>query len=338
MSISSRLNRRQAVEAIALAFVASPSLARSAQSLAARPYPDRLVRIVVPFPAGGPADALVRTFAPHLERRLGHPFIADFKGGAGTTIGGNAVAKAPPDGYTILATTADPLASSAALYKRLPYDPARDLALVAVVGSAPMVFAVNASVSANTLAEFVSVAKAHPGALSYGSGGVGSLWHIAGETFLNRISAMQAVHVPYRGQAPLVQDLVGRQIVAAFGPAPAFAPYVARRQLRILGVTGAQRLATMPEVKTFAEQGFQSEVLQLRQWFAFLVPAGTPGETIDVLNREFVHALDEPDVKAMLDSFGFQPLRVTPPEARTMFDRELAIVPRLIHELGIEPQ
>jgi tripartite-type tricarboxylate transporter receptor subunit TctC len=333
MSTSSKLNRRQAVKAIAIGLGAPPSLARSAKG-----YPDRVVKIVVPFPAGGPADALVRTFASHLERRLGQPFITEFKGGAGTTIGGNAVAKAPPDGYTLLATTADPLVSSAALYKRLPYDPAHDLALVAVVGSAPMVFAVNAAVPASTLAEFSSFAKAHPGPLSYGSGGVGSLWHIAGETFLNRVNDLRAVHVPFRGQAPLVQELVGKQIMAAFGPAPAFTPYVPQQQLRILGVTGPQRLAAIPQVKTFAEQGFQSEVLQLRQWFAFLVPAGTPTDTITALNREFVRALDESDVKTMLDTFGFQPLRVTPAEARSIFDRELAVVPRLIQELGIEPQ
>lgn len=333
MSVPKNFNRRRALGTIAIALAASPALARSTKA-----YPDRIVRIVVPFPAGGPADALVRTFAAQLERRLGQRFIPDFRGGAGTTIGSSAVAKSAPDGYTLLATTADPLVSSVALHKRLPYDPAHDLALVAVVGSAPMVFAVNATVTANDLAEFLAFARSHPGPLSYGSGGVGSLWHIAGETFLNRVSALRAVHVPYRGQAPLVQELVGKQIMAAFGPAPAFTQYVAQQQLRILGITGPQRLAAMPQVKTFAEQGFQSEVLQLRQWFAFLVPAGTPTETIDLLNKEFVRALDEPDVKALLDTFGFQPLRVTPAQARTMFDRELAVVPRLIQELGIEPQ
>jgi tripartite-type tricarboxylate transporter receptor subunit TctC len=328
----SQLSRRHVVSAISL-LAATPSLA-----LAARSYPEKVVKIVVPFPAGGPADALVRTFAAHLERRLGQPFIADFRGGAGTTIGSNAVAKSEPDGHTLLATTADPLVSSVALYKRLPYDPRRDLALVAIVGSAPMVFAVNANVPAGDLAEFIGYAKAQPGALTYGSGGVGSLWHIAGESFLNRTNALRAVHVPYRGQAPLVQELVGKQITAAFGPAPAFTPYVAQQQLRILGVTGPHRLAVLPQVKTFAEQGVHAEALQLRQWFAFLAPAATPTKTIGLLNAEFVRAIDEPDVKAMLDTFGFHPLRVTPTEARAMFDRELAIIPRLIQDLGIEPQ
>jgi tripartite-type tricarboxylate transporter receptor subunit TctC len=326
-------NRRRAVGAIGVGLSSWPSFAWSARS-----YPHKVVRIVVPFPAGGPADTLVRTFAAHLERRLGQPFIADFKSGAGTTIGSDAVAKSAPDGHTLLATTADPLVSSVALYKRLPYDPRRDLALVAVVGSAPMVFAVHANVTANNLAEFVDFAKAQPGPLTYGSGGVGSLWHIAGETYLNRTNALHAVHVPYRGQAPLVQELVGKQITAAFGPAPAFTPYMAHQRLRILGVTGAQRLAALPHVRTFAEQGVQAEALQLRQWFAFLVPAATPADTIGLLNAEFVRAIDEPDVRAMLDTFGFQPLRVKPGEARSMFDRELAVVPRLIQELGIEPQ
>jgi tripartite-type tricarboxylate transporter receptor subunit TctC len=327
------IDRRRAVAAIGVALAASPAL-----TLAAGSYPNKVVKIVVPFPAGGPADTLVRTFAAHLERRLGQPFIADFKGGAGTTIGAGAVAKSAADGHTLLATTADPLVSSVALYKRLPYDPRRDLTLVAVVGSAPMVFAVNAAVTADDLAQFVAFAKARPGPITYGSGGVGSLWHIAGETFMNRAHALQAVHVPYRGQAPLVQELVGKQIMAAFGPAPAFTPYVAQQQLRILGVTGAQRLAVLPQVKTFAEQGMQAEALQLRQWFAFLAPAGTPPDTVDRLNAELVRALDEPDVKAMLDTFGFEPLRVTPHEASAMFDRELAVVPRLIQALGIEPQ
>lgn len=331
MSVSNP-SRRCAAGAIGLA------LAAPVFGLAKAPYPNKPVKIVVPFPAGGPADTLVRTFGAHLERRLGQAFIPEFQGGAGTTIGTSTVAKSAPDGHTLLATTGDPLVSSLALFKRLPYDPRRDLALVAVVGSAPMVFAVHAQVPASNLAEFVRYATAQPGALSYGSAGTGSLWHIAGETFLNRLHSLQAVHVPYRGQAPLVQELVGKQISAAFGPAPAFSQFAERQQLRVLGVTGRERLAAMPDVKTFAEQGMHAEVLQMRQWFAFLVPAGTPTDTIQLLNQEFVRTLDEPDVKAMLDTFGFQPLRATPSEARAMFDRELAIVPRLIRELGIEAQ
>lgn len=326
-------DRRRFVRSIAIALAAPPGLAVPASA-----YPNGLVKIVVPFPAGGPADTIVRTFATHLERRYGQRFIADFKSGAGATIGSHVVAKAVPDGHTLLATTGDPLVSSVAMHKHLPYDPQRDLTLVAVVGSAPMVLAVNAPAPVGDLAEFLIYAKFYPGTLSFGSTGIGSLYHLAGETFLNRLNGLQAVHVPYRGLAPLVQELVGKQISAAFGPAPAFSQHVGRHQLRILGVTGPNRLAALPQVKTFAEQGVADEVLQLRQWFAFLAPAGTPSETVASLNAEFVRAIDEPDVKAMLDTFGFQPLRATPQEARAMFDRELAVVPRLIRELGIQPQ
>ena len=306
--------------------------------LAETAYPNKLVKIIVPFPAGGPADTIVRTFGAVLEKRLGQPFIADFRSGAGATIGSDAVAKSAPDGYALLATTGDPLVASVAMFKRLPYNPQRDLALVAVVGSAPMVFAVNASVPANDLRQFVAYAKTRPAALSFGSTGAGSLYHIAGETYLNRVNRLAAVHVPYRGQAPLVQELVGEQITAAFGPAPAFSPFVTQQRLRILGVTGPRRLAAMPEVKTFSEQGVLDEVLQLQQWFAFLVPAATPREIIARLNAEFVRAIDEPEVKAMLETFGFEPLRSTPDEARAIFDSNLAVVPRLIRELGIEPR
>jgi tripartite-type tricarboxylate transporter receptor subunit TctC len=319
-----------------LASLAAPAAARPAS--AAGPYPDRPLKVVVPFQAGGPADTLVRGFGAALSKDLGQPLVADFRPGAGATLGVDAVAKAAPDGYTLLATTGEPLTNHSALYKRLPYDARRDLRLVAVVGSAPMVFAVSAAVPARELKDFTTFVTTHASSVSYGSMGAGSLYHLAGETLFNRVLNASAAHVPYRGLAQLSQELVGQQITAAFGAAPAFVPFAQQQRLRILGVTGPSRLASLPNVKTFAEQGFGQEVFQLRQWFAFAVPARTPGAIVTRLNEAFVRALDEPEVQTVMASFGFEPQRGSADDARAFFEREVELGPRLIRELGVEAQ
>jgi tripartite-type tricarboxylate transporter receptor subunit TctC len=317
------------------------ALAAAAVASAVEPpddYPKRAVRIVVPYPAGGPADAIARRFADQLTRRWGQPFVLEFRGGAGGTLGNDAVAKSPPDGYTLLFTTGETLVHNTALMKKLPYDARRDLSFITVIGSLPLVFATHAAVPANNVAEFVAYAKAKPGGVSYGSTGAGSLFHIAGEKLLNRRFELAAVHSPYRGLAPLTQDLTGGHITASFGVAAAFAPFAETGGLRILGVGSPGRLPAFPAVKTFAEQGLDDDQFKLRVWLAFLAPAGTPPRIVERLNAEIARALDAPEVTAVLAQTGFEAMRTTPAQATAYFESEMARVPGWIRELGIEAQ
>jgi tripartite-type tricarboxylate transporter receptor subunit TctC len=317
------------------------SLAASIAAAAAEPadaYPSRPVRIVVPYAAGGPADAIARRFADQLARRLGQPFVLEFRSGAGGTLGNDAAAKSAPDGHTLLFTTGETLVNNSVLQRKLPYDARRDLSLISVIGTLPLVFATHAAVPANDIAAFVAHAKAQPGGVSYGSVGEGGLFHIAAEMLLNRRFGLAAAHVPYRGLAPLTQDLAGGQIAASFGVASAFAPFAENGRLRILGVGSPQRLPMFPGAMTFAEQGLDDEVFKQRIWLAVLAPAGTPRRIVERLNAEITHALEEPEVVAVLAQTGFEAMRTTPAQAQAYFERDMATVPRLLRELGIEPQ
>ena len=230
------------------------------------------------------------------------------------------------------------LVNATATFKHLPYDPLRDFTFITQVGSLPLVFAVNASVPATDLREFAAYARDKRGALSYGSWGHGINAHLAGEWLLNRSMAADATHASYRGLGPLTQDLVGQQISASFGVAPAFAPFVQGQRLRLLGVTGQTRVPAFPDVKTFAEQGYPDEIFQLRLWMALLAPAGTPRPIVELLHREVVKIIREAEYQAVLANAGFELLANTPDEARANLQRELAIVPRLVKQIGVEPQ
>lgn len=317
------------------------TLAASLAAAAAEPadaYPSRPVRIVVPYAAGGPADAIARRFADQLTRRLGQPFVLEFRSGAGGTLGNEAAAKSAPDGHVLLFTTGETLVNTSLLQRKLPYDARRDLSLISVIGTLPLVFATHAGVPANDIAAFVAHAKARPGGVSYGTTGEGGLFHLAGEMLINRRFGLAAAQVPYRGLAPLTQDLAGGQIAASFGAAAAFAPFAENGRLRILGVASPQRLPLFPNVMTFTEQGLDDDVFKQRIWLAFLAPVATPRRIVERLNAEITRALEEPEVVAVLAQTGFEAMRTTPAEAQAYFEHDMATVPRLLRELGIEPQ
>jgi tripartite-type tricarboxylate transporter receptor subunit TctC len=230
------------------------------------------------------------------------------------------------------------LVNNSALHKKLPYDARRDLSFISIIGTLPLVFATHAAVPANDIAGFIGYAKTQPGGVSYGTTGEGGLFHIAGETLLNRRFGLGAAHVPYRGLAPLTQDLAGGQITASFGVASAFAPFAENRRLRILGVGSQRRLPALPAVATFAEQGLDDDVYKLRVWLTVLAPTGTPRGIVERLNAEIARAQDEPEVAAVLAQNGFEAMRTTPEQAQAFFEREMATVPRWIRELGTLPQ
>jgi len=330
---------RSLAAALALAAVACSAMLASAAAAASEPaYPARPITIVVPFPPGGPADAITRAIADQLGQRLGQPVIVDFKGGAAGILGTDAVAKAAPDGYTLLAATSDMLVNNTATFKQLPFEPLRDLTLVTQVGHMPLVLAVNAAVPASDLAELALWAKDRRGQISFGSWGHGINAHLAGEWLLNRRLGADAVHAPYRGLAPLTQDLVGQRLSASFGVATGFAPFVQGRKLKVIAVTGAQRVAAFPEVRTFAEQGHDDEIFQLGLWMALAAPAGTPPAVIERLHREMVPVVASPSLRALLAHAGFEPVANTPAQARANLQRELAAIPRLVREIGLPLQ
>ena len=301
-------------------------------------YPSRPVTIVVPYAPGGPADGLVRAIAEDLRRRLGQPFVPDFRSGAAGIIGAGAVAKASADGYTLLFSTSDTLVNNVALYRRLPYEPQRDFALITQIGSLPLVLATHGGLPVSNPAEFAGAARALGGKISYGSGGSGTLFHLAGEVLLNRRLGLDATHVPYRGIGPMTVDLVGRQITAAFGLEPAYRGFAADGRLRMLGMTGDARVAELPHLRTFSELGYVEPVLRMRPWAALLGPAGTPSDIVTLLNTAVIGALDAPEVRAMLDASGFQRIANSPQAAHAALEHDLANVVPLIRELGIEAQ
>lgn len=327
--------RRQLLASLALSCCGvSPRL-----TLAADPvYPTKPVTIVVPFPPGGPSDAIVRAIAEQLGQRLGQPFITDFKGGAAGVIGTDAVAKAAPDGHSLLAASSDMLVNNTATFRKLPYDPLRDLTIVTQVGSLPLVLAVHAGVPVDDLAGLAAYARQQRGQFGYGSWGQGTHAHLAAEWLLNRRLGADAVHAVYRGLAPMTQDLAGQRLAVAFGVAPAFAPYVQARKLKVVAVTGASRIAAFPEVRTFAEQGYDDEIFQFRLWMALAAPAGIPLSVVERLHREMAPIIASAPLQALLASGGFEQVLNTPEQARAALVRELATVPRLVREMGVPLQ
>lgn len=327
--------RRQLLAGLALSFGGiAPRLALAADPI----YPAKPVTIVVPFPPGGPSDAIVRAIAEQLGQRLGQPFITDFKGGAAGVIGTDAVAKAARDGYTLLAASSDMLVNNTATFKQLPYDPLRDLSLVTQVGSLPLVLAVHAGVPVDDLAGLATYARQQRGQFGYGSWGQGTHAHLAAEWLLNRRLGADAVHAVYRGLAPMTQDLVGQRVAVAFGVAPAFAPFVKAGKLKVIAVTGTSRIAAFPEARTFAEQGYNDEIFQFRLWMALAAPAGTPRAVVETLHREMAPIIASAPLRSLLTNGGFEPVLNTPEQARAALERELATVPRLVREMGVPLQ
>lgn len=271
---------------------------------AAQTYPSRPVRIIVPFPAGGSNDIVARVLAQKLSARLGQQFIIDNRGGAGGNIGAEAVANAEPDGYTLLLTAPPPLTINAALYKSIGYDPAKAFAPVALIASVPIVLAVHPSVAAKSVQELIALAKAKPGTLNFGSSGNGSTNHLSGE-LLKTMAAIDIVHVPYKGAAPAMNDLVAGHIPMMFDNMPAMLPQVQGKRIHALAVAGAKRASAMPDVPTVAESGVPG--FDATAWFGVVAPAKTPEAVLERLRGEIGSILGMPDMRARLAELGAEP-------------------------------
>ncbi|WP_338664478.1 tripartite tricarboxylate transporter substrate binding protein [Pararoseomonas sp. SCSIO 73927] len=295
------------------------------------PWPARPIRLVVPFPPGGPTDIVARVLAERMSRALGQPIPVENRPGANGNIGNEAVAKAEPDGYTVLYNTSS-IALSPALYTRLPYDAARDLSPVLQTATIPLVLAVNPSLPVHDLQGFVEHLRARPGKLSYGSAGNGNVTHL-GAFLLLRSQGLEAVHVGYRGSAPALVDAAAGQVQFLTDTVNSALPLIREGRLRALAVTSTKRLAPLPDVPTVAETlipGFE-----VGAWQGMMVPARTPPAIVERLNAAAMGALADPEVRARLAEQGTEPLGSTPEEYGRILREETARWGRVIAESGV---
>jgi tripartite-type tricarboxylate transporter receptor subunit TctC len=305
----------------------------STQIAAQTGYPSRPVRIVVPSPPAGGTDIIGRVLAQHFSKATGQQFFVENKAGAGTMIGIEAVARAAPDGYTLLMAPST-LALNSVLYKKVPYDPIRDFAPITLAAAAPNILIVNTSLPAQSLAELIVLAKRKPGELSYGTPGVGTSPHMAMELFKS-MAGIDLQHVPYKGTAPALTDVMGGQIAAMFSNALTARPQIDAGRVRALAVSGSRRIEALPNVPTVAEAVPGYEAMQ---WYGLLAPAGTAPAIISRLNAEALKALRSDEMKERLALDGAEPLGSTPAELAALIKEELAKWTRVARAANIEPQ
>ncbi|MES2191090.1 MAG: tripartite tricarboxylate transporter substrate binding protein [Pseudomonadota bacterium] len=284
-------------------------------------YPSRPLHIVVPFTPGGSTDILARSIGQELTKAWGQPVIVDNIPGAGGSVGADRVAKAPADGYTLLMGHIGTLGVNPSLYPNLPYDPVRSFAPVAWVARVPNVLVVHPSVPARSVKELVAYAKANPGKLNYGSGGNGSAANLATEYFKLQTGA-SIVHIPYRGTAPAVTDLMGGQIQVLFTGAPAVLGQIKNNQLRALAVSSPKRLDALPDLPTVAEQGYRD--FEADQWYGVVAPAGTPRDIVLKLNAQINQSLGSAELKTRMASEGAIATPTTPEVFGQLIVREIA--------------
>jgi tripartite-type tricarboxylate transporter receptor subunit TctC len=306
--------------------VAMPSVVR------AQAWPSQVIKFVVPFAPGGSTDILARVIAQKLEAPLKANIIIENRAGAGGSIAANQVAKADPDGHTFMMGHIGTLAFTPSLYPNLPYDPVRDFAPVALVATVPNILAVHPSLPVRTFAEFVAHAKANSGKLNYGSGGVGSAAHVAG-AYLASAAGFQATHVPYRGTAPMVNDLVGGNIQFTLTGGPAVLPQAAAGTVRTLAVSSKARAAFAADLPTIAESGVAG--FEAVQWYGLVAPAKTPVAIIERLNREINGLLASPEVETTLRNDGAIAAPTTPAAFGRHIEAEITVWRDVIRRAGI---
>jgi tripartite-type tricarboxylate transporter receptor subunit TctC len=296
-------------------------------------YPSHPIRLIVPFAPGGAVDPVARLIANPLGERLGKAVVIYDRGGAGGSIGMDEVAKAPADGYTLLLDHSG-MTYMPGLYRTLPFDPVKDFAGIITAVAGFYVLAVNNDLPVKSVAELIAYAKANPGKLSYGSAGVGSTLHLAGE-LLKHATGIDIVHVPYKGAAPAATDLAGGQIPMMFGPATALLPLAKAGKIRALAVTSAKRSTLAPELPTMAETVPGFEVVG---WYGLAAPAATPKDVIVKLNDDTNAVLKSPDLIAKMRDLSYEPIGDTPEEASARIKADVARWTKAIHDAGIEPQ
>jgi tripartite-type tricarboxylate transporter receptor subunit TctC len=309
--------------------VLSPAGAALAQD-----YPAKPIKLIVPFPPGGPNDTIARAVGQRMQEIAGVPVTIDNRGGAGGVIGTDAVAKAEPDGYTIAITSAGALAISASLAEKVPYDSTKDLAAVTLVATVPELLVAATSVPANTLAELIALAKAKPGQLNFASTGPGSMPHLAAE-LLRMNAKIDVVHVPYRGAAPVMTDLLAQQVQMVFLDLPILLPQVQAGKVKPIVLGARARVPSLKDVPTTAEAGYPDILAE--NWYGMVAPAKTPPAVIAKLNRIAVEAMQSPDVKEKLASQGATLVGNSPDAFAAYIRSEIAKWGNVVKAAGIKP-
>jgi len=309
----------KAVDKLMRALLAIAALLATSLGAAAQIYPSRPVTFVVPYAAGGGTDLLARLLAQRLERRFGRPFVVENKAGAATVIAASALARAAPDGHTIMLATSTTMAINVSMYKNLSYDPVRDLTPVAQVAVSPFVLVVNPALPIRSIADLVRYAGQHPGELNFGSAGVGSFHHLSAE-LLASFAGIKMTHLPYKATPPALNDIVAGHVHLMFGDVTSTLPLIAAGQLRALGVSTAQRVGSAPEIAPLAEVGLPG--FDSSSWQMIVAPAGTPVPIVALLNQAFHDILSEPDVREELGRRGLIPVASDPPEKLQQFVKD----------------
>ena len=307
------------------------ALAAFAFGQAPAAYPTKPIRLVVPFPPGGATDILAREVAKHLTDAWGQSVVVDNRPGAGGNIGSELVAKSPPDGYTLEMGTVGTHAINTSLYSKMPYDHIKDFVPVILVAGVPNVLEVNPSVPVNSVQELIAYAKANPGKLNFASSGSGTSIHLSGELF-KVMAGVQMTHIPYKGSAPALADLIGGQVQLMFDNLPPSLPQIKAGKLRALAVTSATRAPALPDVPTVAEAGLPG--FEASSWFGVLAPAGTPPAIVTKLNAEIAKWLTTPEAKEKLASVGANIAGGTPEDFARHIQAETAKWAKVVKESG----
>lgn len=317
------MHRRALLALTSLTLLATPALAQS--------YPERPIKLVVPYAAGGSADIVARLIADEWGKAAGGTMFIENRGGAGGNLGVDSVAKSPGDGYTIGLQTVS-LAINPSLTAKMPYDTLRDLAPIGMVAASQHVLVVPTSLGITNLKDLLALAKSKPGKLTYGSAGAGSTFHMSAELFKAN-AGLAIVHIPYRGGGPALTDTIAGQVDMSFPVLSAAQGHVAGGKLRALGVTGSKRSALMPSVPTIAEAGVPGYAFET--WFIVFAPASTPKPIIDKLNTALANAMQQPSVRDRMTKEGFDPTPSTPAQARDRLVAEMPKWAKLVKERGI---
>ena len=330
MTASTQLRRLGLAGAVfsAMAFSACSAWAQA-------PFPSKPLRIVVQYQAGGSTDILARIVAEGLSKRLGQPVVVENRSGAGGIIGTDYVAKSAPDGYTLLLTVPGPVTANMVLYSKLPYDPRTDLRMVSDIATTRTVLAVHPSVPAKDFKGLIAAVKAAPGTYAMGSWGPGTQPHQV-QVYMDRSYGLRTLHVPYKGESPMAVDLIGGVIHMTVGSVTTLQPYIAAGKLRALAVAGPRRAKALPDVPTFAEQGYTDEVYALTGPTSLMAPAKTPDAVVERLGREVSAVIHQPEVTRRIEELGAEPLGNLPAEATAAYKAFLPVTLRLTQATGVK--
>ena len=325
------LSRRAILATVAaLAPLAVPGTMSAAHAQA---WPAKPIRLIVPYQAGGATDITARTLGEKLSTRLGQPVLVDNRGGAGGVTGTDQALKSPADGYTLLVSLGTTMLINQFLYDRLPYQPQKDQALITQIALAPVVLLVNPQLPVNNASELMAYIDRNKGKIAYGSWGMGSYAHLAGAWLSDKHKA-DMNHVAYKGEAPMLQDLVGGQFQMAFASLQSARPYIESGRLKPLAVTGAQRMDALPKVATMAEQGIKDEVFQVTGWVGMSAPAKTPPEVVARLGVELQAVIAMPEVRERIQQMGFIPVGSSPELFNAQFKKDAPVWERVVKVSG----